>query len=296
MERAYGYETTGVVLSRDPKPRLRWTPDLHDRFVDAVTRLGGPDKATPKSVLRLMGLKGLTLYHLKSHLQKYRLGKQGKKESNFDRNTDSAGNLDGHGHGHAHAHAPMHSPSTSSGASLGNHEAEIPFAEAIRYQIDVQRKLHEQLEVQKKLQMRIEVQGKYLQAILDKAQTNLSLDTNSTRNFDATKTQLTNFNLALSGLMDNMVEQENQQVIAEQHNLTSNSDALLLNDTEISRNQNSGFQLYREGDQEEINKKDQQVKIKVEGGSLHFDLNINGNYEFFRAKGNELDLKMQPQM
>ncbi|KAI3904402.1 hypothetical protein MKW98_014582 [Papaver atlanticum] len=255
MERAYGYETTGVILSRDPKPRLRWTPDLHDRFVDAVTRLGGPDKATPKSVLRLMGLKGLTLYHLKSHLQKYRLGKQGKKESNFDQNTDSA---DGH------AHAPLHSPSTSSGASLGNHEAEIPFAEAIRYQIDVQRKLHEQLEVQKKLQMRIEAQGKYLQAILDKAQTNLSLDTNSTGNFDATKTQLKNFNLALSGLMDNMVEHENQKGVAEQHNFTSNSNALLLNDTKISRN-----------------KKDQQVKIKVEGGSLHFDLNLNGNYEFF---------------
>ncbi|KAI3977594.1 hypothetical protein MKX01_000507, partial [Papaver californicum] len=219
---------------------------------------------------------------------KYRMGKQGKKESNFDQSTDSAGEffsleLAGNSDG------PMHSPSTSSGASLGNHEGEIPFAEAIRFQIDVQRKLHEQLEVQKKLQMRIEAQGKYLQAILDKAQTNLSLDTNSTRNFDAiTKTQLTDFNLALSGLMDNMVVQENQQVIAEQHNLTSN---LLLNDTEISRNHNSVFQLYREGDQEKINKKDQQqVKIKVEGGSLHFDLNCNGNYEFFRAKGNELDL------
>lgn len=51
MERMYGvggggslYEyENGVVMTRDPKPRLRWTNDLHDRFVDAVTKLGGPD-------------------------------------------------------------------------------------------------------------------------------------------------------------------------------------------------------------------------------------------------------------
>lgn len=32
-----------LVLTTDPKPRLRWTAELHDRFVDAVTQLGGPD-------------------------------------------------------------------------------------------------------------------------------------------------------------------------------------------------------------------------------------------------------------
>jgi hypothetical protein len=30
----------------DPKPRLRWTPELHERFVDAVTQLGGADSKT----------------------------------------------------------------------------------------------------------------------------------------------------------------------------------------------------------------------------------------------------------
>jgi len=37
------YNGVVMTMTRDPKPRLRWTTDLHDRFVDAVTKLGGPD-------------------------------------------------------------------------------------------------------------------------------------------------------------------------------------------------------------------------------------------------------------
>lgn len=43
----------GVMMTRDSKPRLRWTADLHDRFVDAVTKLGGPDS---ESILILIQL------------------------------------------------------------------------------------------------------------------------------------------------------------------------------------------------------------------------------------------------
>ncbi|XP_010537820.1 PREDICTED: myb family transcription factor APL-like isoform X2 [Tarenaya hassleriana] len=142
---------SGLVLTTDPKPRLRWTVELHERFVDAVTQLGGPDKATPKTIMRVMGVKGLTLYHLKSHLQKFRLGKQPHKEYNDHSAKDGprASALD------------LHRNTASSSGMMRHSMNEM--------QMEVQRRLHEQLEVQRHLQLRIEAQGKYMQSILEKA-------------------------------------------------------------------------------------------------------------------------------
>ncbi|XP_031500744.1 myb family transcription factor IPN2-like isoform X2 [Nymphaea colorata] len=148
---------SGLVLTTDPKPRLRWTVELHDRFVDAVTQLGGPDKATPKTIMRAMGVKGLTLYHLKSHLQKFRLGKQPHKEFNDHSMKDN---------GRASLEQQRNGGSSSGMISMREN---VHITEALRLQMEVERRLHEQLEVQRHLQLRIEAQGKYMHNILEKA-------------------------------------------------------------------------------------------------------------------------------
>lgn len=153
-----------LVLTTDPKPRLRWTAELHDRFVDAVTQLGGPDKATPKTIMRTMGVKGLTLYHLKSHLQKYRLGKQSCKDS-----TENSKDVGAAASCIAESQDTGSSTSSTSRVVAQDINDGYQVTEALRVQMEVQRRLHEQLEVQRRLQLRIEAQGKYLQSILEKA-------------------------------------------------------------------------------------------------------------------------------
>ncbi|RDX60293.1 putative Myb family transcription factor [Mucuna pruriens] len=68
---------------RSKLPRLRWTPDLHFRFIHAVQRLGGQERATPKLVLQLMNIKGLSIAHVKSHLQMFRSKKVDNRNQVF---------------------------------------------------------------------------------------------------------------------------------------------------------------------------------------------------------------------
>ncbi|WOH07237.1 hypothetical protein DCAR_0626666 [Daucus carota subsp. sativus] len=157
---SYGYQLTNMGQSTGAngnavvpsgsatiscKTRIRWSQDLHDRFVECVNRLGGSEKATPKAILRLMESDVLTIYHVKSHLQKYRIAKympdsaEGKSEKQTGMSdTEQIG--------------------TKTGMYL---------KEALQMQLDVQKRLHEQLEIQRHLQLRIEEQGKQLKEMFD---------------------------------------------------------------------------------------------------------------------------------
>ncbi|KAM3268561.1 protein PHOSPHATE STARVATION RESPONSE 1 [Capsicum chacoense] len=129
------------------KPRMRWTPELHEVFVEAISKLGGSEKATPKGVLKIMNVEGLTIYHVKSHLQKYRTAryKPEPSEGTPEKKPTSV----------------IEMPSLDLKTTMG-------ITEALRLQMEVQKQLHEQLEIQRKLQLRIEEQGKYLEMMFER--------------------------------------------------------------------------------------------------------------------------------
>ncbi|CAL1414124.1 unnamed protein product [Linum trigynum] len=140
------------------KQRIRWTTELHDLFLGAVRTLGGPEVATPKRILSLMDVKGLNIYHVKSHLQKYRLQTQEKKMASPVEKKTASSNTD----------------------SDGNMNRDMVVTTALQMQIDVQKLLYDQLKSQKLLQLRIEENAEFLKKLLEEQQkSNPSIDSPS---------------------------------------------------------------------------------------------------------------------
>ncbi|KAI3867793.1 hypothetical protein MKX03_019253 [Papaver bracteatum] len=148
-------ETNSSISSIDVlhKPRMRWTQKLHDCFVQAINDLGGADKATPKSVQMKMGVEGITIYHVKSHLQKYRLARY-QPDTKEDRRSFISEFLN------RSATLPEKEISDPSKKST-------PESESLRLQWELQKSLHEQLEFQKELQKRAEENARQLQKLLE---------------------------------------------------------------------------------------------------------------------------------
>uniref|UniRef100_A0A1J3GEQ7 Protein PHR1-LIKE 1 n=1 Tax=Noccaea caerulescens TaxID=107243 RepID=A0A1J3GEQ7_NOCCA len=151
------------------KARMRWTPELHEAFVEAVNSLGGSDRATPKGVLKIMKVEGLTIYHVKSHLQKYRTARYRPEPSESGSPEKKLTPLE-------------HITSLELKGGIG-------ITEALRLQMEVQKQLHEQLEIQRNLQLRIEEQGKYLQMMFEKQNSGLTKGTASTSDYAAKSEQ-----------------------------------------------------------------------------------------------------------
>ncbi|KAL6339625.1 hypothetical protein AAG906_034710 [Vitis piasezkii] len=61
-------ESRNAMPTTVKKPRMVWTPALHQQFVAAVNQLGY-SKAVPKKILEQMNLPGLTRENVASHLQ-----------------------------------------------------------------------------------------------------------------------------------------------------------------------------------------------------------------------------------
>ncbi|CAF2036036.1 hypothetical protein BRARA_I00432 [Brassica rapa] len=134
------------------KQRMRWTPELHEAFVEAVNNLGGSERATPKAVLKLLKNPGLTIYHVKSHLQKYRTARYKPDTSEATGETQE-----------------KKITSIEDIKSL-DMKTSVEITQALRLQMEVQKRLHEQLEIQRSLQLQIEKQGRQLQMMFEKQQ------------------------------------------------------------------------------------------------------------------------------
>ncbi|KAF8408113.1 hypothetical protein HHK36_007255 [Tetracentron sinense] len=186
----------GLVLSAEAKPRLKWTQELHQRFIEAITLLGGADKATPKTLMRVMGVPGLTLYHLKSHLQAFSISDEswlGRIHSQKPAVTISKKvNLAEANYRESQIRGCLMSEEVIDETQTQNNE-NLQITQALQMQMEVQKKLHEQIEVQKHLQLRIEAQGKYLHSVLKQAQETLARNNSSSEGLEAAKAELSQF-------------------------------------------------------------------------------------------------------
>eukprot|EP00213_Chloropicon_mariensis_P001396 CAMPEP_0197477250 /NCGR_PEP_ID=MMETSP1309-20131121/15203_1 /TAXON_ID=464262 /ORGANISM="Genus nov. species nov., Strain RCC998" /LENGTH=384 /DNA_ID=CAMNT_0043018101 /DNA_START=129 /DNA_END=1279 /DNA_ORIENTATION=- len=176
-----------AAQKRAPKQRLRWTPDLHANFVSAVDTLGGPKMATPKAILKEMGVPGMTVYHVKSHLQKFRMHtKQREREETKSKSKASASSKAPVFEMKEEVAVKLQDKAGESSTKLGGGiEPLKPGSQTISSALlkghlesqggknsEMHLRLQEQLKLQQQLQHSIEEHGKYLSSLISEQETN----------------------------------------------------------------------------------------------------------------------------
>ncbi|PIN16239.1 hypothetical protein CDL12_11116 [Handroanthus impetiginosus] len=73
------------------KPRVVWTMEMHQKFLEAIDIIGY-DKAVPKKIVEVMGIPGLTRENVASHLQKFRGNIKRIQETAYGSSTTSLSN------------------------------------------------------------------------------------------------------------------------------------------------------------------------------------------------------------
>uniref|UniRef100_A0A061QZJ4 Myb family transcription factor apl-like n=1 Tax=Tetraselmis sp. GSL018 TaxID=582737 RepID=A0A061QZJ4_9CHLO len=161
---------SGTAAASPPtlKPRLRWSNELHSRFVAAVERLGGHARATPASVLEAMGVPDLQLHHVKSHLQKYRSEKRRQEQEMTESAQPRKRRRQPADEQRA---ASCGSPSTpTKPARTRSQEAAALSTEELRITLEnqyrLQKLLAQRLEMEQKLRLELEQHNRYLKRLV----------------------------------------------------------------------------------------------------------------------------------
>ncbi|RCV22163.1 hypothetical protein SETIT_4G198600v2 [Setaria italica] len=130
-----GAEKDKEGTSTQKRQRIKWSGQLHRKFVEAINQIG-MDRAVPKNILEVMNVDGLSRDNVASHLQKYRIYLRKLSEGTLSHSnpfvdepqawlSDTTANMNGPNSSQDHLELVQPSPSSIGTSSSSNGFARI---------------------------------------------------------------------------------------------------------------------------------------------------------------------------